>query len=192
MLCAKKDSVPVWAKVLAFERLFCSPKESDFSNRDSDALFNYTASSHLVLKSAGPALEWRCTCGTHLHQPRGPTNSGDFRTDKIRIRLPGTTQHSPNIQSSPCSNHREPVPSSDHFACVSYPHLQIRPSHEWANVSASSPLSRPVAIATPPPPFPWPLKWISFITLLLSLGNVFIATSLRAPTLYTTTGQLSR
>lgn len=127
---------PVWAKVLANERPFCSleaVKESDFSNRD------------ILVSQLIPS-------GPDAFQRRGPAWPAELR-DRPRIRL----QHSPNIERNPCSNHREPVPWSANSACVSSSPNTV---HQWANVSASSPPLRAGAVP------PWPLKWISSITLV--------------------------
>lgn len=117
---------PVWAKVLADGRPFCSQKESDSSNRDRDIRVNHSLSlTHSISKSTSRFIWSRCIpAPARPVGPGTPTDATDRESD---------FQHSPNIERSPCSNHREPVPWSARSACVSSSPDTV---HQWANVSA--------------------------------------------------------
>lgn len=100
---------PVWAKVLADDRPFCSQKESDSSNkRDRDTRVNHSFIQSI--NQPGPFI-W-----SSVHSSTRPVGQGLIidATDRE-----SDFQHSPNIERSPCSNHREPVPWSARPACVS-------------------------------------------------------------------------
>lgn len=80
-----------------------------------------------------------------VHSSARPAGQGISRD-----RNPNQTfQHSPNIERSPCSNHREPVPWSAKSGCVSSSPDTV---HQWANVSAFGlRLYAPAAVAPPGP-----------------------------------------
>lgn len=129
-------SVPVWAKVLAGERPFCSPRESGFS------VPSQLASGRLV------QVHLRHAPGPH--QARGPGNSAQ----ELRRQNPPnhTTYCTITHSTAPTSNAarvRTIVSRCrGRLAVSAYPHLQIRP-RQWANVSASSPPLRARAVAPP-------------------------------------------
>lgn len=114
-------SCPVWAKVLADDRPFCHQKESDSSNSERQTRVNQSINQ---LINHGPVNSIWSRC---IPAPGPPAR-------ELRRQKPESDfQHSPNIERSPCSNHREPVPWSAKSGCVSSSPDTV---HQWANVSA--------------------------------------------------------